>query len=515
MGPRSIVRALLALLVLCAPMAARAGDSPADVLLSGEIGTSDLHTYVEAPFDVPAGVSRLSVSFHHDGAAQRTTIDLGLFDPDRFRGWSGGDKSGFTVSATDATPSYLPGALPPGRWRLLLGVPNIRQGVTTHYEARIHFDTMNATPAFSHFSDHPLRTGPGWFRGDLHMHTGHSDGHCRSQAGASTPCPVFRTVETAVARGLDFISVTDHNTTSHAQDLRDLQPFFDQILLIPGREMTTFTGHGNAFGVIDFIDFRIDGRHLPDANAMVDGVHRAGGVFSINHPSSPSGEVCMGCGWTAPGFDMSRADAVEVVNGGGLRSSGSIDGPTSGLGFWQGLLNQGLHPTAIGGSDSHDADALSGPGAIGSPTTVVYADNLSERAILAGLRTGRVFIDIDGVKGRSVDLSARAGERTARMGDALHLVRGQKAILEVEVSGVPGGHVEFVADGKTTAEPSISTALTASDHRAMSLAGDGGRHWINVRVRDAAGRLVLISNPVFVVPEGIRAKVLEPGRSPR
>ena len=491
---------LLAALLAGEPRPAMAGSDPSDILLSGDIGSSDLHTYVEVPFDVPAGTSRITVSFHHDGAPQRTTIDLGLFDPERFRGWSGGNKSGFTLSETDATPSYLPGALPVGRWRLVLGVPNIRTGVHTHYEARIHLESMTAAPAVSHFSDRPLRPGPGWFRGDLHMHTGHSDGHCRSQSGAAVPCPVFRTVETAVARGLDFIAVTDHNATSHAQDLRGLQPYFDQILLIPGREMTTFTGHGNAFGVTDFIDFRVDGRHLPDANALVDGVHRAGGLFSINHPTSPSGEACMGCGWTATGFDMSRADAVEVVNGGGLRSASLLEGPNSGLVYWQTLLNQGFHPTAIGGSDSHDADALSGPSALGSPTTVVFADDLSEHALLAGLRSGRVFIDIEGTRNRRVELSARLGGQTAEMGGRLPAGRGRKVRLDLTVAAVADGHVELVEDGQVMALPGLARSLSADDSRVLEIISDGRRHWINTRVRDAAGHLVLLSNPVFLTP---------------
>lgn len=36
-----------------------------------------------------------------------------------------------------------------------------------------------------------------------------------------------------------------------------LQPAFDKILLVPGREITTFYGHANVFGLTDFIDFRM------------------------------------------------------------------------------------------------------------------------------------------------------------------------------------------------------------------------------------------------------------------
>jgi len=63
--------------------------------------------------------------------------------------------------------------------------------------------------------------------------------------GQKVPCPLFLTVEAAVARGLDFIAVTDHSTQSHYDAERELQPYFDDILLLPGREITTYRGHAN------------------------------------------------------------------------------------------------------------------------------------------------------------------------------------------------------------------------------------------------------------------------------
>ena len=60
--------------------------------------------------------------------------------------------------------------------------------------------------------------------------------------------------------------------------MRELQPYFDRVLLIPGREMTTFYGHFNIFGVTQFIDFRVTPGGL-DLNTVlsdveVEGRHR-------------------------------------------------------------------------------------------------------------------------------------------------------------------------------------------------------------------------------------------------
>ena len=465
--------ALALLLCLAAPLAGAAGAQSPDLVLSGELTYADYNTYVELPFTVPAGVSRLSVQFSYDGAEQRTTVDLGLADPHGMRGWSGGNKKSFTLSATDATPSYQPGRIDAGEWHLILGVPNIRQGVTSHYRAEISFNRAE---------DVPLKQGYAWYRGDLHMHTAHSDGFCLSRSGKKVNCPVFRTIEAAEAAGLDFIAVSDHNATTQNQDLRELQPFFDRTLLIPGRELTTFHGHANEWGVAADIDFR------HGANAMADQVHEEGGLFSLNHPNAPTGEACMGCGWDAPGFDPARADSVEVVNGGGVRGAGD---QALALAFWRGLLDKGLSPTAVGGSDNHDPDLpVTTPGSVGSPATVVYAADLSKRAILDGIKAGHVFVQIrGGDPGRRVELTSGK----AMMGDH---VKAQGAVpVTIHVAGVEGGHVEFLSDAPPAAETS---PLKADDSLVVSWRPGAGHHWLAVLVRDRDGQAVLLSNPLYV-----------------
>ena len=235
--------------------------SPA-LVLHRTVTYADRQTYIELPFDVPEGVTRVSIETSYTEREKHTTIDLGLFDGKRFRGWSGGNKSAFTLSETDATPSYLPGPIQPGRWKLILGVPSIREGVRSEFTAYIYFARSGDLPAVSTFSQAPLRSNPAWYRGDLHIHDAHSDGSCLSQSGKKVPCPLYKTVESAARRGLDFIAISDHNTISHFDAMRELQPYFDHLLLLPAREITTFQGHANA-GTTDFIDFRLTSSYVP------------------------------------------------------------------------------------------------------------------------------------------------------------------------------------------------------------------------------------------------------------
>ena len=293
------------------PMAARAETParPADRVLNGTITERDHQRYRLVPFSVPRGTTRLVVAFDYDMRDKKTVIDLGIEDQFGFRGASGGNKADFTIGESDATPSYLPGRIAPGRWHLVLAVPNIRPGVMAHWSARLWFLKGAAAEALL---SPVIDRGPGWYRGDLHLHTAHSDGSCASQGGKRIPCPVFKTLETAAARGLDFVAITEHNTTSAHAAMREAAPYFDRLLLIPGREITTFFGHFNIFGITEPIDWRISPRGPVTFNAIADRVHALGGLVSINHPGLPSGEACMGCGWTMPDTDLTRVDAVEV-----------------------------------------------------------------------------------------------------------------------------------------------------------------------------------------------------------
>jgi hypothetical protein len=494
--------AVLACLTLATPIAGLAAEASTaaaekpDLVLTGSITGADHQTYREVPFAVPPGVDRVTVSFSYTGRDQHTAIDLGLFDAERFRGWSGGNKSSFTVSETDATPSYLPGPTRPGRWHLLLGVPNARPAVHAAFEAKVYFHRAGDHLPQSAFSAGALVQGARWYRGDLHMHTGHSDGVCASQGGAPVPCPLFRTAEVAAADGLDFIAITDHNTVSQYDDERELQPYFDKLLLIPGREVTTFQGHANVFGPTQFLDFRLANGALTIAD-LQDEVERAHGLLSINHPASPSGESCMGCGWTAQNTDYGRVQAVEVVNGGAMAAQHGAEGSLSGIGFWQAQLNQGHRITAIGGSDNHGAGTPH-PAVIGGPTTAVYAPELSQRAILAAIRAGHVFIDVEGVHQRALELSAHLGAQSATMGDALDAPSGAVVDYSLHVAKVEGGHVRIVEDGAALALPAVAAPLAADATIPFQRTSDGRRHWLRADVYDAGGHLVLVGNPVFL-----------------
>jgi hypothetical protein len=473
-----------------------AAESPSkpDAVLEGVVNGSRDHTYIEVPFRVPDGVRRITLAFDYTEKEQHTALDLGLLDPEQLRCWSGGNKSVLTIAESDATPPCLPGPLPAGTWNVLIGVPNIRPEVVSHYTAEVYFsrsDLVSEEPALLRT---PLRAGPAWYRGDLHMHTAHSDGQCPSQTGQKVPCPVFLTLEAAAHRGLDFIAITDHNATSQYDAMRELQPYFDKVLLIPGREITTFQGHLNFLGTTAYLDFRLGSKNVPDMNTLLRNADRLGALVSINHPDAPSGERCMGCGWT-PEFpvNMHLLAAVEAINGGSEMYG------LSGVPFWDKQLDAGFRLAGIGGSDNHNATSPpEEPSSVGSPTTVVYATELSTPAILAGIRAGHVFIDLTASHDRMLTMKATAAGKAADMGDLLDAPKGASVNFEVHEVGSDQGKVTLLEDGREMDDLSRSSTSGSSETFRRAWTADGHRHWFRPQVSGPDGKLWLLGNPIYV-----------------
>ncbi|MHB1503005.1 MAG: CehA/McbA family metallohydrolase [Acidimicrobiales bacterium] len=314
-------------------------------------------TYRYLAFELPGGVEGISFTLDYDRSAG--VLDLGLFAPFGFRGWSGGVRSSVIVSRGWATPGYLPGELEPGCWSVCLGLYRIPD---SGLEYTVEVSRLSASPMVEPGERPPLPERPPrrllpslpgrrWLAGDFHTHSVHSDGALE----------IMDLALVARSRGLDFLAVTDHNTVSHHPYLRELSAY-SGVELLPGQELTTDEGHANCFGRTGWIDFR------RDADQWLSSVERAGGVLSINHPVD--GDL----GWRR------RTTAVpplaEVWHSSWDRRSKEP------LAWW---MRWGC-ARPIGGSDFHRVGSDKAPG---SPTTWI---EVADDGILPALRTGRVCV---------------------------------------------------------------------------------------------------------------------------
>jgi len=350
--------------------------------------------YHYLPVDVPAGASGLDVTLTYDTSAG--VIDLGCFGPDGFRGWSGGARDRYRITPAAATPGYLPGEIAAGTWQVALGLHRVASD-GLDYEVRVRTDDVvvtapsdpRPTPSRPPRRELPAPSGMRWLAGDLHAHTVHSDGGLSIDELACA----------AVEQGLDFLAVTDHNTVSHHPHLAQVSARHG-IVLVPGQEVTTDTGHANAFGDIGWIDFR------EHSDRWARDVHDRGGLLSINHP------VAGDCAWRRP--LTTRPPLAEVWHWSWLERRWG--GP---LAWWRAWspTEAGQLATPVGGSDFH-APEQGRP--LGVPTTWVLCDDESPGAVIAGLRAGRTAVSA----GRQAPVALRVDGDVVVLGAAGTLLVG-------------------------------------------------------------------------------------------
>jgi len=462
---------------------------PETVIIRGMVTPQEQYTYRLEPFTMPANIGRIEVEFEYTGQHDFAEIEIGLFDPHGFRGTSRFSKSSFEVGRYEATPSYFPGHMPAGEWQISLGFPTVQQESAYKITIRLLPETA---PEFAAPRKNPLQNGARWYAGDFHTHTGHSDAFgCQDTRGERSPCQVYQVAEAAHRNNLEFVAVTDHNTISHYHDINGLQPVFPDLLLLRGQEITTFYGHANIYGAGKPVDFRIGYEGRTVEHIQQDS-RELGSLFAINHPGRATGAACTGCGWSAEQTNYDLVDAIEIVNG------TNVENEISGIPFWHNLLNQGYQITGIGGSDDHDAGF--GRAQPGMPTTVVWAAELSEAAILDGVRSGRVYLMTQGAEEAAFSFYANACYETWQMGStiylaelpvedpvAFHAVTSQQEDLTAE--WIHNGEVVAVQQaGEPDKNGMVSFSFTPSSN-------DKG--WIRLNLR-RNGAITLISNPIYL-----------------
>ena len=436
--------------------------------------------YQYVPFEVPPGTTRIDLEYAYDRAGGTNVVDLGLFEPGpldlgtpAYRGWSGGERTRISVGIASATPGYWPGPLPPGRWNVMLGLYKVAPaGVDVDVKVTLGSAREGPAPALPPAPPEPLRRGPAWYSGGLHLHTVHSDGTITARELARM----------ARAAGLEFIAITDHNNTTH-----QLEGDLDSGLLhIVGEEVTTPGGHASVWGLRGpraYVDFRV----LPGDPRIADLVEAAqarGALFSINHPRSS----CAGCAWEhaiPPGVV-----GIEVTNNQPEERAASIA-------VWDSLLRQGRRITGIGSSDWHRA-----PWPIDAASVRVWAPELSTAAILDGIRNGRVVIMADG-KTPPPDLTTRAGKAAARVGDTLTVHAGARYDVTVGapagVAAYDGARIDLFWNGEPAGSAVLKGTEPARFSRTATTAG-----YVRAHISRADGSPLAITNPIYVTVGPVR-----------
>lgn len=452
--------------------------------------------YFCVPFDVPEGTKSLSVTYKYDRRDGANVLDLGLFDSrfdgtknglNGFRGWSGGRRQTVFVGRESASNGYLPGEVPAGKWRVILGLYKIAaEGVKVTVSVRLNGVDPGAESEMkienAKVFDFPklARMNPEtsggftWFRGDLHTHTFHSDGSWTLKS----------VLDYAVANGLDYIAVTEHNTKSHHAELDRLRPKYPGLLVLTGEEVTTYGGHLNVWGLPTgmLVDFRVTPRDTRGLNDVLKPVREMKLAASINHPTA----LCGGCGWTY-GDDWAGMDSVEVWNGAWDATDELA------LKKWDASLNRGSRITAIGSSDSHTPPSEpSDYGtnlAVGSPTTFIGAKSLQQNELFDAIFAHRIYV----ADRPDRVLFFRSGK--GEIGSEISARAGRQIPFSMGAANFPDGSVmRMISNGKILKNlPMSGGGLIAGLDFQFDTDG-----YVRVEVRDSTGKLLAFTNPIFV-----------------
>jgi hypothetical protein len=412
-------------------------------------------TYFEIPFYVPGDISKLEVSYTYKRRDIRESetgdvfnkeinvIDIAVRDENKsFRGWSGSERLYFYITENEATPGYVRGRINEGEWALILGAYKI-QDEGCPVSISIKFTLKERV----------------LLKGDLHMHSEHSDGKY----------DVENVINMAKLHGMDFIFLTDHNTFSQNEYIKSS----DSLVVIPGMEWTHYNGHCNFLGVKSPIKNFVANDKKKTVEIMQE-ARNSGAFITLNHP------FCRNCGWKW-GFDVPY-DAVEIWNG--PMKDSEIDA----VEWWHSKLAAGERLPIVGGSDSHRNEMFR---MVGGPTTFVYSASKGESDIIKALREGHSFVSYT-ANGPVIDFSIGS----AIMGDVIETTEGQ--VGSVKISNVSlGDEIKLISDMgiehtyKVTNEQAKTFKFEINERKFYRL-----EVWR--QVIPGAKTLVSISNPIYI-----------------
>ena len=412
--------------------------------------TADGGDYVDVAFDVPVGTVEIQIT-HSDGSAN-VILDWGVWSPEGYRGWAGGLTDDAIIGVEQSSRSYLPGPITPGTWTISIGKAKLENGVG-HYSIDVVCRDNATLPVLPKAPFTPVVLGNDrrWYAGDFHVHS--------IQSGDATA--TFDEIRAlAKSRGLDFVNLSDHNTFAQHALIAAIQPSEPALLMLRGSEITTYSGHANSVGTNSYVEHRLGyaGRAVA---GIVDDVAAQGGVLIVNHPALDLGSECIGCVWNhVDDTPWGGVSALELITG-NFDIGIQVFVPRV-IKLWDSLLDQDQHIAVVGGSDDHRAGMDTGPtsSSIGSPTTLVLADNLSEAAIVEAVRKGRTIVKLRNPDDPFVDMTIGDAE----IGDVLEDT--SSVTVKAHVVGGDGTFVQLWRNGVKLEQKAVSgndTTVTFSD----------------------------------------------------
>ncbi len=447
--------------------------------VTGTVSPETTAAYLRHSFDVPEGIKQLRICLRYEkpGICQ---LYLSVFGPNGYRGSRmlpgavGLIEEILEFGESFGTLGAIQGEIKAGNWIAFLDLE--RTAYTVDYTLRVEASLEDGLKLEPFTAAENGNNTPGWYRGELHSHTHHSDGR-------SSPTEL---VAAARRYGLDFLALTDHFTTAAWAELKSLSD--EKLCVMTSLEMTGHRGHANFHGLQEWVNPFVDEPETWSINDAARAVKAQRGLVCVNHP------FALDLGWRYHEFDWNLCDALEVYH----HQEGSSN--TAMLTFWDGLLRAGHRITGVAGTDSHDA--FKGRHRLGQVFTIVKSRALRSEAILDGVRKGCAYITL----GPTLEFVATSGENTAGMGEELEVNKAVK--LEARIASLEfPARVIVMKNGFYHAHKDIAASDSEIKLEFSDSEPRAGYYRLEVFARDAqrdvgVGRewqnTLLLSNPIYV-----------------
>jgi hypothetical protein len=297
----------------------------------------------------------------------------------------------------------------------------------------------------------------GWYCADLHHHTNLVD-------GATHPRD---SVLSQSAAGLDFVTVSDHDTVANHKDMQT----FWAARSLPHNP-----------GIVS---------QSTNPDQIFAAAKKAGAYIQVNHPMEEGNAYFRSIdAGTVPGLVRMDFDFVEI-NGDGHFDESDQATLAKVYGFW----NIGKHYCLTGGSDTHDVHSPAPDEVSGRARTCVWMGNEtgSVAALMSGMKAGRSFVTL----GPLLLADPIPGEG--------QLAAGKEATIKVQLYARHGlVSVALIKDGDTLDLHLYKDHPGKADH-AFTFTPEPGS-WYHIIAIDQAGNPAL-TNPYWVKDRGRGVKI--------
>ncbi|MEW9050221.1 MAG: CehA/McbA family metallohydrolase [Neobacillus sp.] len=451
------------------------------------------------PFKVEQDYERLEISV---GFSQKGWYSLFVFDSKselRAQALFIQEPKTIVISTciNHASFSSTPGIIPQGDWKIEIESPaysenhtytiqimgennldNIAEEVSVNGWSRSGSGDILELSLFS--NDKIYNSESRWYKGDFHTHTTESDGKMTPAAGMSQA----KTME------LDFFVATDHN-------IIPTKWISEQVMVIPGIEITSSKGHFNALGLTKWVNWRPttrDGGMETEVgmNRVIREVKEVGAVVSINHPMLKPWE------WQFHETKLAEIDVIEIWNDPTYK-----DNPIAteqALHLWNVLWNDGHRIFGIGGSDSHLLPTESyqeggAPSVIGDPATYIYCEGLSANSLLKGVLKGHAYVS----RGPEYAIKITANGKSYLPGDDLSqcFASEDEVVIHYQINPAKlekDAQLYWISEGQIISKEIL---INGQEYKKQFNWNKKENAWLRFEVRSEDGTLLSFANPIY------------------